>query len=86
MAMGLPVLHGVAGESAAIVEREGNGIVFEPENATALSAGLRRLVHEPDLRDQLARRGPIAAQAYDRKALAARMLSVLETVAAAPRR
>lgn len=86
MAMGLPVLHGVAGESAAIVEREGNGIVFEPENAAALSAGLRRLVHDPDLRDRLARRGPIAAQAYDRKALAARMLSVLETVAAAPRR
>jgi glycosyltransferase involved in cell wall biosynthesis len=32
MGMGIPVLHGVGGESAGIVEREGVGVVFEPEN------------------------------------------------------
>lgn len=86
MAMGIPVLHGVAGESAGIVAREGNGIVFEPENADALNTSLRQLVRAPELRKRLAARGPVAAQTYDRKALAARMLSVLETVAAQSRR
>ena len=36
--MGIPVLLGVAGESAEIVEREGVGLLFEPEDArTAFS-------------------------------------------------
>lgn len=80
MAMGIPVLHGVAGESANIVEQEGNGLVFEPENPEALSECIRRLARDPDLRRSLADRGPIAAQRYDRKALALRMLSILEAV------
>src|SRR5690606_11702410 len=33
MGMGIPVLHGVEGESAAIVEQENVGLLFEPENA-----------------------------------------------------
>jgi hypothetical protein len=36
MGTGIPVLHGVAGESAEIVEREGCGEVFEPETVEAL--------------------------------------------------
>ena len=43
MGMGIPVLHGVAGESADIVEREDIGLVFEPENVEALCDGLLRL-------------------------------------------
>lgn len=82
MAMGLPVLHGVAGESAGIVEREGVGLLFEPENAEALSAGVRQLVRDPNLRQRLAGRGPVAAQNYDRKALAARMLHIVEAACA----
>jgi hypothetical protein len=37
IAMGLPVLHGVAGESAGLVEREGNGMMFELENSQTLA-------------------------------------------------
>jgi glycosyltransferase involved in cell wall biosynthesis len=40
MGMGLPVLHGVAGESADIVRRERVGEVFESENAQQLLDGL----------------------------------------------
>ena len=80
MAMGLPVLHGVTGESADIVMHEGVGLVFEPENAYALSDSIRQLVRDTELRQRLAARGPVAAQSYDRKALAARMLSILEAV------
>ncbi|HRR41618.1 MAG TPA: glycosyltransferase family 4 protein, partial [Syntrophales bacterium] len=32
MGMGIPVLHGVAGESAEIVEKEGVGLTFTPED------------------------------------------------------
>lgn len=89
MAMGLPVLHGLAGESAQIVEREGVGLVFEPENAGALRDNLCRLVADPALRQRLSDRGPVAVQTYDRKALAARMLTIIEAVCeeqASPRR
>jgi glycosyltransferase involved in cell wall biosynthesis len=47
MGMGLPVLHGVEGESADIVREEGAGIPFEPENAEQLCAALVRLKSNP---------------------------------------
>jgi glycosyltransferase involved in cell wall biosynthesis len=80
MAMGIPVLHGVAGESARIVETEGVGIVFEPENADALADEIRHLAADGELRSRLSKQGPVAARNFDRKALAAKMLKVLESV------
>lgn len=81
MGMGLPVLHGVAGESATIVEHEGVGLVFEPENVDALVDGLLRLRTDARLRDRLRQAGPAAAANYDRGNLALRMLEVLRGVA-----
>ena len=81
MGMGIPVLHGVAGESAEIVEREGVGLLFEPENAEALCAGVLRLAQDPDLYAQLRADCLDAAPRYDRTALAGRMLCVLESTA-----
>lgn len=78
MGMGLPVLHGVAGESADIVEREGVGIVFEPESTEQLVAGIRRLAGDAALREQMRTRALAAAGRYDRSALAADMLASLE--------
>jgi len=83
MAMGIPVVHCVAGESADIVASEGIGIVAEPENAEALSACICHLAKNEGLRRQLAQRGPASARKYDRTALARRMLDVLEGVHAA---
>lgn len=80
MGMGIPVLHGVAGESAEIVEREGVGLVFEPENAQALCDGLLRLAREPALYRDLRARCLQAAPRYERTELARRMLRVLESV------
>lgn len=77
MGMGIPVLHGVAGESAAIVEREGVGLVFEPENAAQLVDGLLRLRADGGLCGRLATAALEAAGHYDRHALAARMLEIL---------
>ena len=80
MAMGTPVVHGVAGESADIVEREGNGIVVESDKAKSLSDSIRRLMSDPSLRARLAENGLIAARNYDRTVLAGRMLSILEAI------
>ncbi len=80
MGMGVPVLHGVAGESAEIVEREGVGLVFEPENAQALCEGVLRLARDQALYQRLRAHCLAAAPRYDRTALARRMLTILERV------
>lgn len=82
MGMGIPVLHGVAGESAAIVEKEGAGLVFEPENPDELCNKLTLLKENGDLYQRLHNNCLDAAPRYDRAVLAGRMLDVLtETVA-----
>jgi glycosyltransferase involved in cell wall biosynthesis len=81
MGMGLPVLHGVAGESARIVEDEGVGVVFEPENSGQLVLELLRLQADPALRGRLGNAGLLAAGKYDRGALAMVMRDVLSDVA-----
>ncbi len=85
MAMGIPVLHGVAGESADIVERDNVGPVFEPENAEALCAGVLRLAQDQALYQQLRAHCLEAAPRYDRTALARGMLGVLEGIAGSRR-
>jgi glycosyltransferase involved in cell wall biosynthesis len=82
MAMGIPVLHGVAGESATIVRREGVGITFEPENASALARSIADLAGDPERRVEMARNATAAARRYDRAELAGAMLKTLERVSA----
>lgn len=84
MGMGIPVLHGVAGESAEIVTTEDVGIPFTPEDATALLEGMRRLQGDAVLYRRLRDNGPIAARKYDRVALARKMLDSLKDIGAAP--
>lgn len=84
MGMGIPVLHGVAGESAEIVEREGAGLVFEPEDAAQLCERLRALRADPGLYQRLRENALAAAPRYDRAALARRMLAVLERLSPRP--
>lgn len=81
MAMGLPVLHGVKGESAGIVQKEEAGLVFEPGDPAALTSALERLAADPALRRSISDKARIAAANYDRRALAATMLHMLESVA-----
>ena len=85
MGMAIPLLHGVQGESADILNREDVGILFEPENAGALCEGLRRLNCDVDLYRRLRANGPNAARNYDRNVLAAKLLGLLETIAEPPR-
>jgi glycosyltransferase involved in cell wall biosynthesis len=80
MGMGLPVLHGVAGESAAIVERERAGLVFTPEDVDELVNALLRLQGDDALRASLRDASLAAARRYDRDVLAMRMLDALRAL------
>lgn len=73
--MGLPVLHGVAGESADIVREEGVGIVFEPENATQLLEKLQFLQCDTQAYEGFQAHCLEAAKKYNRTALAMKMLA-----------
>ena len=80
MGMGIPVLHGVEGESAAIVTKEKAGLLFEPENAMELAEKLRRLERDRALYGQFRQSSLAAAKHYDRTAMAGKMLKMLENI------
>ena len=80
MGMGIPVLHGVLGESAKIVQNEGCGIVFEPENAGELFARLLEVQADKQLLDKFRAACLKAALKYDRVTLSATMLNSLRSV------
>lgn len=80
MGMGIPVLHGVAGESAGIVEKEHVGLTFEPENSEELGEKLLKLRREKDLYMEFRNNALAAAHRYDRSVLAGKMLDELEMV------
>lgn len=82
MGMGLPVLHGVAGESAEMVRAENVGIVFEPENAEELVAQMKALRNDRPRYDTYRSNGLAAARKYDRTALAMEMLALLDKLVA----
>ena len=81
MGMGIPVLHGVAGESAEIVDQESVGIVLEPENDIELVNQLVLLKNDRARYRQLQANCLEAAKHYDRQELAALMLEKLESLA-----
>jgi glycosyltransferase involved in cell wall biosynthesis len=76
--MGIPLLHGVPGESADIVEREKLGIVFHSGDHQALHDAIMLLKHNQKLFDQYRKRCTEVAQNYDRLRLAGEMLAILE--------
>lgn len=82
MGMGIPVLHGVAGESAAIVQGEKVGEVFESDNAQQLVDALMKLRADEARFKSYQANGLIAAKRYDRRQLAENMLEILQKVIA----
>ena len=77
MGMGIPVLHGVAGESADIVLTEQVGEVFESDNPAQLVKLLLDLKINPSQIERYRKNGIEAARRYDIKHLAAKMLVIL---------
>lgn len=79
---GVPVLLGVAGEAAEILEASRAGLTFEPENAAQLAQSLVLLATDRAMLKDLSSQAVIAAQKFDRTELADTMLRYLEQGAA----
>jgi UDP-N-acetylmuramyl pentapeptide phosphotransferase/UDP-N-acetylglucosamine-1-phosphate transferase/glycosyltransferase involved in cell wall biosynthesis len=80
-AMSKPIVLGVQGHAASLVEEAGCGICIEPENAPALAAAVHTLARDPALGTVLGQRGRDFFMArFDRAALARQYLDVLRTV------
>ncbi len=77
MGMGIPVLHGVAGESAEIVQKEGVGLTFEPEQPRELCTKLTHLRADRKLYETCRMHCRSASLRYDRSTMARKMLEIL---------
>lgn len=81
MAMEKPIILGVEGESADLVQASGGGVCIPPEDAVALAAQVLKLSRDPGLCQQLGANGrAYVLQHFDRAKLAQRYLSLLSTV------
>ncbi len=78
---GRPVILGVRGESAGIVEAASGGVAIVPESPVALSDAIGSLADRPEFGRKLglAGRGYASSQ-FDRGVLASRMLAVMSSV------
>lgn len=78
MGMGIPVLHGVLGESAEIVNRLHVGITVAPENPQILANELLALSSDSKALREMRRASLSAARQFDRSQLALNMLLTLK--------
>jgi glycosyltransferase involved in cell wall biosynthesis len=77
MGMGIPILHGVSGESAEIIESNAVGLLFNPEDHEKLVVQLLEMQKNSSLRNLFSQNGTLAARKYDRKKLANDMLDAI---------
>jgi len=80
MALGIPIAIGVGGEALDIIESNGAGRGFEPEDPEGLAQLIQELVHERGALDLMAKSGRIAALKYNRESLAQDMLNVIRNI------
>ena len=80
MAMGVPLLHGVGGESADIVRTSRSGVCFAAEQPEALLSAIRQISTDKDAYQQMKTSCLSSAQNYNRASLANRMADCLQGV------
>lgn len=80
MGMGIPVLHGVPGESAEIVRGEGVGIAFASDDDEALADALLMMKSDTEAYQGFRSRCLEGALKYNRRNLALKMLDILKKV------
>lgn len=78
MAMGVPILHGVRGESAEIVRENEIGWVFEPEDAEGLCRAIKQIEMKGSQYQTMKENCLHAAKKFDRKRQAAMMLEYIQ--------
>lgn len=80
MAMGIPILLGVRGESADIVQTNRVGFVFEPENAQQLYSQLVKLEEDSESYMRFQQNALTAAKKFDRVSLAKQFEAILRQI------
>lgn len=81
MAMELPLILGVEGESREIIEEANCGLCIEPENHHQLAEAVLRLYNNPELSERLSRNGRrFVKNNFDREKLAETYLRILQKV------
>lgn len=79
MAMGVPMVYGVEGESADIVRETGAGECIPSGDAEAMTQSVLRLAEDRDLRDQLGENGRTrVSERFSRKVKASEMAEFLQ--------
>jgi glycosyltransferase involved in cell wall biosynthesis len=85
MALGLPTIHAVEGESAEIVAKAGSGVCVPSGDPQAIAEQVRRFRKDPDALSKMAAAGQhVARTEYDRAALAGEISEVLESIVSIP--
>lgn len=80
MAMGIPLVHCVPGESASIVADRGAGLVCQPEDATAIALAILESKGDQTLLERFSKNGLDCAKEYSREQLAMKMLNHLQAL------
>ena len=79
--MGIPILHGVRGESANIVSEGNIGKLFNPEDVESLVSVIEEAKSAPNLTKKLGLNAVSESLTYDRKNLANEMLKIIKNTA-----
>ena len=74
MAMGIPILHGVDGESHEILKRHNLGIYFEGENPNELCSAILKLYNNKSLYNEISQNCVKTSKLFKREILALKML------------
>jgi glycosyltransferase involved in cell wall biosynthesis len=78
-AMAKPIILGVEGHAAALVQSAQAGLCIEPDNEAALVQAVERLADQPELREQMGRAGrEQISRHYDYDQLAPAYLEILQ--------
>ena len=81
MAAGCAILLAVDGEARATLERAGAGVAVPPGDVGALTAAIRDLARQPELRSRMGLAGAeFVAREFSRRAWAERYVGILEEV------
>jgi glycosyltransferase involved in cell wall biosynthesis len=82
-ANGLPVVQPQHGAFRELIEESGGGLLVEPNDSLALAEGLRRILEDHSLRDQIGRAGEAAVrERFTAGAMARGVASLLEQTTA----
>lgn len=76
----IPILHGVQGESAQLVEEYGVGVVFPSDDANSLKGAIESLYSNPSISNEYKANAAKYALLFDRKQLADEMYEVLSRI------